>query len=408
MPTAWQSALDDAIDARFEQMVQLRRHLHQNPELSGSEQQTTLHIYQLLLEEAIAVRMGPEGRGIVADLPNAENQTRVALRADIDALPIDDGKVGCEYRSQVDGVMHACGHDGHTATTFGAVTGIVDAIAANHIPAIPLRAIFQPAEETCTGAAEMIEFGALEGVGAIFALHMDPTRRLGTVGLKPNVLTAHCDEIRFTVHGRGGHAARPHETIDSIAAAAYLVSALYQLIPRVTDSQDAVVVSIGQIRGGENANVIPESVHLRGTVRSLCKEVRDETFEHIRRIAKGVETTTGSRIEVEFGVGAEAVVNDPYLTKLLTRSARNLLGPDKVQNIPRPSMGSEDFAFYLAHVPGAMMRLGCVSDAVGGPLLHAPNFDLDEESMRIGAKILARSAVHWALEQDDQHSKEGN
>jgi amidohydrolase len=396
MPTAWQIALDRAIDKRFDQMVRLRRHLHMNPELSGAEQQTTLHVYQLLADEGLQVRMGPDGRGVVVDLTNPEKRTRVALRADIDALPILDAK-DCEYRSRVDGVMHACGHDGHTATVFGAITGIADAIAAEHLPAIPLRGIFQPAEEICVGANEMISVGALDDVGAIFAVHMDPTRRVGEVGLKTGILTAHCDEIRFTVHGRGGHAARPHETIDSIAAAAHLVNAIFQFIPRVTDSQDAVVVSFGQIRGGENANVIPESVALRGTIRSLCKEVRDETFEHLRGIAAGVATTTGTRIEVDFGVGAEAVVNDPDLIELMTRSATDILTPNGVQIIARPSMGSEDFAFYLAHVPGAMMRLGCISDSIGGPLLHAPAFDLDEEALRIGAKILARSAVLWAL-----------
>jgi amidohydrolase len=282
---------------------------------------------------------------------------------------------------------------------FGALTALDRLECDGRLPwPVTWRGIFQPAEETSGGAVSMIAAGAVEAVDAIFSLHVDPTRRAGTIGVRPGVFTASCDAMRVTVAGRGGHAARPHESNDPIAAAAELVSTLYQFVPRATDSQDAVVVSFGQIHGGQNANVIPEQVVLEGTVRTLARSVREKTIAHIRTLADGIEKVTGTRLDVRFVEGTPSVYNDPGLTQLVSDVATELLGSEKVTAMPRPSMGSEDFAAYLERVPGTMFRLGAAGDHSPWPGLHTPAFDVDEKCLAVGAKILARSVVEAAKE----------
>jgi amidohydrolase len=396
MAKDWRESLDRAIDDNFDRIVEVRRHLHMHPEPSGQERDTSLYLYQLLNDLGFGVQMGPEGCGLIVDVDEDESDNIVALRADIDALAIHDAK-RVEYRSKNDGLMHACGHDAHTATIFGAIHALKETRQHGDLPwEVAFRGIFQPAEETCEGALRMIDAGALEDVGAIVALHVDPTRRVGHVAFREEVLTANCDEMEIVVRGRGGHGARPHEASDPIAGAAQFVNALYLFIPRVTDSQDAVVVSIGQIEGGAHANVIPEQVTLRGTIRTLDRVVRRKTMEHIYRIAESVGQTTETKIDVQFGQGCKSVINDAEVVGLMRQAAREVLDTDGLDEIPRPSMGSEDFAFYLDKVPGAMIRLGCTSDEIGGSGLHTPAFDVDEEALRIGAKILARAAVYLA------------
>lgn len=400
--TDWQQQLDAAVDRRFDQIVADRRHLHMHPELSGEELDTSLYLYQQLDTEGYAVELGPEGRGVtVQPKPVAPEDVeaaipRICIRADIDALAIQDEK-NAPYASQVPGVMHACGHDAHTATVLGAIRALSELEAGGDLPwPVRWRAVFQPAEETCEGAHAMVRAGVLESVDAIIATHMDPSRAIGKIGVRPGVLTANGDHIVFTIYGRGGHAARPHETIDPIAVAAQLISSLYLFVPRTTDSLDAVVITIGQILGGDNPNVIPERVQLRGTLRTLSRTVRERTLEYIRQLARGVGESTGTKIEVEFSVGVHSVENDGYLTELFRKSAADVVGENGVEEIQQPSMGGEDFSAYLDHVPGAMFRLGCASPGAEATPLHTPRFDIDEKALAIGAKILARTAVLWS------------
>jgi amidohydrolase len=396
MTNHWQTEIDRAIDSLFPQMVALRRHLHAHPEPSGEELQTSLYLYQRASDQGLRVRMGPEGRGVVVEGRDEGATRRIALRADIDALRIHDQK-GVDYHSQVDGIMHACGHDAHTAVIFGTMMCLDQLQASGQLPwPVAWRAIFQPSEETATGAREMVAAGALEGVDAILSAHVDPSRRTGTIGVRPGVFTANCDDVRITVHGRGGHAARPHESIDPIAAAAQLISTLYQFIPRATDSQDAVVIAIGHIHGGENANVIPEKVALEGTFRSLDRAVRARTMQHIGTLATGIEQVSGTKIEVRFESSIPSVYNDERLTSLVTQVAEEVVGAEGLKLLPRPSMGSEDFAVYLEHVPGTMFRLGCAPDEKPAPGLHTPIFDVAESCLAVGAKILARAVVAWS------------
>lgn len=391
----WSVALDRAVDDCFEELVAVRRYLHVHPEPSGAEQRTIAYLTERLVEAGFAPKLASHERGTVVDSEGDPAGSRIALRADVDALKIEDAKQ-VEYRSQVTGVMHACGHDAHPAMLLGAIRALKAAEDSGSLPwQVRWRAIFQPAEESSLGAKEMIADGALDGIDAIFALHVDPSREVGKIGTRVGPLTSITDQLNIVIHGRGGHAARPHESQDPIAAAAQLISSMYLFVPRATDSHDPVVVSIGQIIGGENANVIPEMIELRGTLRTLTNRVRERTQSHIRQLARGLAESSGTNIRVEFLEGTGSVDNDRELTALIRAAAGNLLGPENVEDIQRPSMGAEDFANYLSHVPGTMFRLGVTSPKVGGAPLHSPLFDIDERAMAMGAKLLARAAVMW-------------
>lgn len=395
-PGDWGQFLDHVIARRFGDLVALRRHLHTYPEPSGREYQTSAYVDTFLAPYGFEIRRGPERRGLIVDPPQRAAGPRIAIRADLDALLIDDKKE-CAYRSRVPGVMHACGHDGHAATVAGAVLALDEAQSADALPwPVAWRAIFQPAEETSRGAHEMIEAGALDGVQAILGLHMDPSRPTGTIGYRHGPLTASCDEMEVEIQGRGGHAARPHESIDPIAAAAQLISSIYLFVPRGTDSHDPVVVTFGQVVAGENPNVIPERVTLRGTVRTLGGATRERTKEHVRQLARGLAEASGAKIAVLFLAGTSAVRNDFALTDLIREAGAEVLGAAHIQQIDKPSMGGEDFSHYLDRVPGAMFRLGCAPSIGLAPPLHSPKFDLDERAIALGARILARAVVHWS------------
>lgn len=393
MPPDWKQALDAIVASLDAELVALRRRLHAHPEPSGAELETSLLLYQRLADAGLDVRMGPDGCGVVADSRGELPAGRVALRGDIDALLIQDEKTA-DYRSTRAGVMHACGHDVHATIATGVALALRRLEEEGKAPwPLAWRAILQPAEETATGARAMIDAGALEGVRAVFALHVDPTRLAGEVGLRAGAFTAHCDALHITVRGRGGHGARPHESRDPIAASAQLINTLYQFVPRVTDSHDAVVLSFGRVCGGHNPNVIPEQVELDGTLRTLDAAVRAATIEHIRRLSGGVGEITDTQIEVDFLASVPSVVNDPGATRLVSQAAAEVVGPGGVQRIARPSMGSEDFACLLEHCPGVMFRLGVATDLVAVTPLHTPRFDVDEAAIAIGVRILARAVV---------------
>ncbi|RIK75103.1 MAG: amidohydrolase [Planctomycetota bacterium] len=395
MPHDWKRSLDAIVADSAEELVALRRHLHAHPEPSGAELETSLLLYQRLDDAGLPVRMGPEGCGVIADSasPASDGAGRVAVRGDIDALRIHDEKL-VPYRSTRSGLMHACGHDAHAAMATFAAIALQRLEAAGQAP-WPLcwRAILQPAEETAAGARAMIAAGALEGVKSIFALHADPTRRVGEIGVRTGAFTAHCDAIRIAVRGRGGHGARPHESHDPIAAAAQLISTLYQFVPRANDSLDAIVLSFGRLAGGENANVIPEEVQIEGTLRTLDASVRRRTMEQIHQVIRGVEAITGTQIEIAFGASIPSVFNDADAVRLISEAAADDSSGIAVRHIPRPSMGSEDFACFLQHRPGAMFRLGVARDLAAVTALHTPTFDIDERALPLGAKLLARTVV---------------
>lgn len=389
---AWQQYLDEIVADATPDLVALRRRLHAHPEPSGAELQTSLDLYQTLDQPGLDLRLGPDGCGVLADNRLESPGQRIAFRGDIDALLIHEAN-DVTYRSQREGVMHACGHDAHAAIAAHVALALHKLEASGHAPwPLRWRAILQPAEETAAGARGMIAAGALDGVSSIFALHVDPPRPTGEVGLCVGPFTASCNDVQIVVRGRGGHGARPHESRDPIAAAAQLVSSLYQFIPRTTDSFDAVVLSFGRIAGGQNANVIPEEVELDGTLRTLDAQVRSQTIEQIRQIARGIEEITATQIEVHVDGGIPSVQNDAAAVRILQEAVAGVHGVT-AKVIPRPSMGGEDFACYLDHVPGAMFRLGIAAGDGRIRPLHTPTFDVNEAALPLGVKILARAVI---------------
>ncbi|GIW78885.1 MAG: peptidase M20 [Gemmatales bacterium] len=391
----WRRFLDQTVDSLLPEMVRVRRHLHMYPEVSGAEWQTTEFLRRELAELDCQIRVGPDGRGLIVDQNRQTAGPRVALRADIDGLPIGDQK-NVEYRSRINGVMHACGHDAHSAILYGTLRALHQLQQLKVMPAsLCWRGIFQPAEESNEGALEMIQAGAVDEVSAVLSLHVDPSRPFGRIGVREGVFTAACDEINIRIQGRGGHAARPHESIDPVAAAAQLISSIYLFVPRSVDSQDPVVITFGQIQGGNSANAIPSQVLVRGTLRTLGGSVREHAKRHIKQLASGLEQAAGTRIEIEFLPGPESVVNCVDLCRLIRQAGHELLGPANVDELTRPSMGGEDFAHYGSKSPICMFRLGCAGD---GHPLHSPLFDIDERSLALGAKLLCRAAILWACQ----------
>jgi amidohydrolase len=373
------------------EISRVRRHLHCNPELSGEEIETTRFLAGHLNDQGIPHRIAQDGKGIItaifAGVPNAST---VALRADIDALPIqEENKVG--YRSAKPGVMHACGHDAHTAILLGTTIALHQ---AGHLP-VAWRSIFQPSEETGHGALELVKQGALDGVAAIVALHVDPNREVGSLGVTPGPRTAFCQDFSIRVVGRGGHGARPSATVDPIAAAAQLITLIYQAVPRQIDSRDPVVVTIGMIQGGKTHNVIPDSVTLKGTIRALKHTVSEQAHLTLEKLCRGTEQAFGATISFESSALLRGMTNDPVVTEICLRAARELVGADRVATDDRPSLGGEDFADYLTQVPGCMVSLGVKRPGTEVTALHTSGFDIDERALLIGARLLARILLRW-------------
>lgn len=395
----WADELSIVIDQRFSRMCEVRRHLHQHPEPSGHESQTTRYLASFLASETLEPKIAAGGRGLWVD-SNGSTEPQIGIRADIDALWIQDEKK-VDYRSRKDGLMHACGHDAHSAIVVGAITTLSELDRLGKLPwPVSCRAIFQPAEETNQGAIEMVQAGALAGLTDLLGVHMDPSRKVGTIGIRHGDFTADCHELTIEIHGHGAHAARPHEAVDPIAIAAQLITSIYLFVPRSTDSQDAVVVTFGKIHGGHTSNVIPDHVILSGTMRTLDSCVSARTIKHIARLAGGLASASGARIDIQWHSGPPPVKNDASLVNLIAEAGRAVVGAAAVHPIRRPSMGGEDFANYLSLVRGAMFRLGCAPSDEPAPLLHNPMFDIDENSLRIGARILAHAIVCWCDPKD--------
>ncbi len=393
--------LDALIQDRSESIRGMRRYLHAHPEPSGHELRTTTYIADQLEQLGLDYRLGPEGRGLVVDIPGASVEAGrvVAIRADIDALRLQDEKT-VSYRSRENNLMHACGHDAHTAMAFGAIAALATLAASPDALGedFSWRCIFQPAEESATGAREMIDWRALEGVEAIIALHVDPTLHAGQVGYREGALTACCEEFEILVEGLGGHGARPHTTFDPIAAATQIVQSVYAVLPRSFDSRDPLVVSFGVIQGGINPNVIPESVQLRGTIRSTGDDLARQARQRIREVVDGVAQAFQVRASFSIAYSLPPVLNDPRMIRLCREASSPLVGEEGLIQVEKPSMGGEDFAWYLRECPGCMLRLG-----VGTPLkpvrhLHSSCFDVNEAALPIGAGVLARCALHIAAD----------
>ncbi|MCC9642036.1 amidohydrolase [Rhodopirellula sp. JC740] len=371
-------------------MREVRRYLHRYPELSGYEYRTTEFLGEIIRDLGLEPTIAEDSRGLFVDIGPEKDLGRTAIRADVDALPIQTS-VQHEYASGTDQVMHACGHDAHAAMAYGAAV-ILNEMANEGVP-VNARIIFQPEEETSRGGLHMIRSGALQGVHSAIALHVDPTRPVGTIGVREGAFTAGCDVFQVEMSGQGGHGARPHLTGDLVGAAAQWVMDVYRRVPRSTDARDAVVLNVGSIHSGNAANVVPATATMHGSLRTLSNESAQQAKDMMAEISRSIATMHHCRIDLDFGQHTPPVINDPQISRCLRNAGQELLGESNVRDIAQPSMGAEDFSFIAQQVPAAMFRLGVAGIDLGSEPLHTPKFDIDESSLPIGASVLALAAI---------------
>lgn len=371
-----------------ERMVAIRRDLHQYPELSWQEHQTAERISSALHELGIPHRR-LMGTGVVADLPGTDGPPAVALRADIDALPIQE-ETGLPFASANDGVMHACGHDGHTSMLLGAAELLA---RDGNLPA-PVRLIFQPAEEKGAGAKALIEAGVLENVAIVFGGHLDRHFKTGTLVVAPGAASASTDYFTIRVAGRGGHAARPHEAIDAVVVGSLIVTAIQTIVSREIDPSHPSIVTIGRFEAGKAANVIAARAELEGTIRAQNPQVREHLKQSIRRVAESIGQLHQAGLDIEVTDGTPPVINTPGATELARHAAVEVVGEDQVRTHWRVTMGGEDFAYFLQEIPGCYIRIGAEPAGDKGFPAHSSRFDFDEAALPIGAGWMAAVARH--------------
>jgi amidohydrolase len=373
-------------------LIEIRRHLHSHPELSGQEYQTAAFVAGVLSSSGLQVQEGVGKTGAIAELLGGNDNRILAIRTDMDALPIQE-RTGLDFASRNTGVMHACGHDVHT--TVGLGTAMVLSELAETLPG-KVRFLFQPAEEIAQGANWMVRDGAMSDVTAVLGVHVFPSIPAGCVGLRYGALTAAADDLEIVIIGESGHGARPHEAIDAIWIASQVITTLQQAISRTQNPLRPVVLSIGQINGGRAPNIIADKVELRGTVRSLHPETRANLPEWIENIVASVCNSYGAKYQVNYRQGVPSVQNDYGLTQLLQSSAEEAWGCDRVLVLPEPSLGAEDFSVYLDYAPGSMFRLGVgfKDRAVNHPL-HHPQFEVDESAIVTGVVTMAGAAYKF-------------
>lgn len=362
-------------------MVRLRRELHEYPEVGWAEHRTTRKVAEYLLGWGLAPIIRPAGTGLVVEVGTGDRV--VGFRADLDALPIEEQN-DASYRSQHPGVMHACGHDAHTAIGVG-VAGVLTRLDPSEIPG-RIRLIFQPAEEQLPGGATVMrEEGAADGLEAIAAFHVDPSLPVGSIGLRSGGITGASDRVGITLHGPGGHTSRPHQTVDLAYAAGRVVTDLPGLLRHGIDPRETIAMVFGQMHGGAAANVIPTEIELTGTVRLFNLDLWRMMPKLVEQHIYDLVTPLGATADVTYLQGSPPVVNDPGVIAAFERAGRAVLGEPHITGTHQ-SLGSEDFAWYLEEIPGALIRLGsALSDRAVD--LHSAAFDIDEACIEHGIRV---------------------
>ncbi|MEH2309069.1 M20 metallopeptidase family protein [Nostoc sp.] len=369
----------------FPRMVDLRRYLHRHPELAFEEKKTASIVIDELKRLGIPFWYGGVGSGIIAKLINGgQKAPTIAVRADMDALPGQEN-TGLPFASLHPGKMHACGHDGHMAMVLGAA-----ALLKENPPPGNVVFIFQPAEEKGAGAKVMIQAGALEGVNAIFGGHVTRHYQVGGIMVAKGVITAQSDGFTIRIKGRGGHGARPHETVDAVVVTGLLIMAVQTLVSREINPAYPSVVTIGKVEAGSAGNVIAEEAILEGTIRTTNLDVQNYIIDGLKRIATAVGELHNARVEVEIRHGYPPVINTGKETEIAQRAVVEILGSKGLVTMDYPSMGAEDFSFYLLHVPGCYVRFGACQQGCENIPLHSPSFDFDEEALKVGAAFFDR------------------
>ena len=387
-PVLASRTIEHVVEKYSGELIELRRDLHAHPELSWAEERTTRVVAERLAEAGARVTR-LEGTGLVAEV--GDSGPIVALRADLDALPVED-TTGESWASLTPGVAHACGHDVHTAGLVGSTLALAETHARGQLPGI-VRFFFQPAEEVMPGGAlRMMEEGALDDVSRIFSLHCDPTLDVGQIGLRDGPLTGAADSLSVELTGRGGHTSRPHLTEDLTFALGKVITELPAIVSRRLDPRAGVSLVWGMVRAGSAPNVIPGRGHVAGTVRMLDAVAWAEAEALVRGVIDEIVSPYGIEAVVDYRRGVPPVINDPVSTRLLGRAIEQALGPAG-RVATTQSLGGEDFGWYLDRIPGSMARLG--TRTPGGPTydLHQGNLRVDERATGIASRVLAEAAV---------------
>ena len=378
-----------------DQLTAWRRHLHQHPELSFEEVETANYIEAELKKMTGLTVTRPTKTSVLAVLRGGKPGRTVLLRADIDALPITEENE-FEFKSKNPGVMHACGHDGHTAILLGAAR-----LLSEHPENVPgeVRMIFQHAEEFGPGGAEelVMDTPLMDGVDVVTGLHLKSQLPAGVVAVKPGAFMASPDMLELTIKGKGGHGAHPEETVDPIAVGAQVVTNLQHVVSRHVGAQDALVVTIAKFSAGTTHNVIPDTAELMGTVRTFDPELRQKAPKLIERVIKGVCEAHGATYELKYEFGYRPLINTDWVAEQLREIALEQVGPERVQ-VSKPTMGGEDFSAYLEKAPGAYFNVGSGSDEADSHWPHHhPRFTIDELSLETGAHMLYEAAMRLTV-----------
>jgi amidohydrolase len=384
------------------EIVSLRRHLHRYPELSGEEYETSKTVQEKLHQHDIPFTAGYAKTGVLGVIEGSRPGKTIALRADMDALPIQEENEH-PFVSKVDGVMHACGHDAHTAMLVGA--GWLLNEIREELPGRVLL-VFQPAEEASPtgGARRMMKEGVFREhrPDVIFAQHVWPELPVGQVGVRPGVMTGASDRFKVTIEGAGGHASKPHQTIDAIAVANQVINSLQTIVSRDVDPLRSAVLTVGKIRGGTRYNAVAEKVTLEGTIRTFGPQTKETVKDRFYSIVGGVAEAMEASAHIKYWDGYPATINTPRWAERVRKTAQELLGPDATPEI-EPSLGGEDFGRFLLEYPGAYLRLGTApSNAEENKRLHDARFDIDEAALTIGTELMAQIAVDALFELVDE------
>lgn len=385
--------LSPGVAALADEVIATRRDFHAHPELGYQEHRTAGIVARRLRELGLEVRENVAETGVIGLLRGGRPGPTVLLRADMDALPIQEVS-DATYRSTVPGVMHACGHDGHTSVLLGVARTLVE--GRETLPG-NVKLVFQPAEEGGAGAKRMIEEGALEGpdLEAAFGIHLWNDGPVGAVGVRDGAFMAAADSFDLKVQGQGGHAAGPHRAIDPVVTAAHLIVAMQTLVSRETNPLQSAVVTVGRIQGGDVRNVIPNEVLLQGTVRTFDVALREQMPRRLERMAQGVCAAFGGQCDLEYRFGYPPTVNDARMADVVRAAAREVVGEHHVVVAPQV-MGAEDMSYFLERVPGCFFRIGSANAERGLTRPHHnPAFDFDEDALAIGVEVLARTARRY-------------
>lgn len=388
---AHSTLLFNAIAKVEERIITIRHDLHEHPELSGKEERTKFFLKGILEAEGIEVTESKNHFGLIANITSDPLKPYVAFRADMDALPITEHN-DLPYASREKGIMHACGHDAHTAIVLGVALALNS--MKNHLSG-NVRFLFQPSEEILEGgSSEMIAEGALENVKAIFALHAYPYLRTGQIGYKKGVMLASADMFEIEIFGKSSHAARPHEGVDAILVTAMAVNSLNHIVSRQIDPLHPAVISLGTIEGGRAANVICDHVKLQGTVRTVNHQVRHSIPKMMEVSIAGICKSMHASYTFHYDFGIPEVLNDDTMVERLVEEASKIVGKENCIDLADPVMGGEDFGRYLEKVPGAFFRLGTGNETKGTCVAqHNSRFNVDDDALIIGMKLLGSLAL---------------